>query len=138
MWPGKQTAAIRDPGRPLAPKSERGLEPFATGPARLRWVVGVAVHPSLTTASLSPAKPLSVNERLRLHENLTRYISGLPTPLNGVDSTPYGPVWPLDTPACARWRSHLITALENCRFDYLYAHGPETAADLLIKEVDAG
>ncbi|MGW3627842.1 hypothetical protein [Streptomyces sp. NPDC000880] len=68
----------------------------------------MAVHPSLATASLTPAVPLSVNERLRLrlHEMLGRYISGLPTPVGGVAGVPYGPVWPLDTPALARWRSH--------------------------------
>jgi ABC-type branched-subunit amino acid transport system ATPase component len=40
--------------------------------------------------------------------------------------------------ACARWRSHLITRLASCRFDYLYAPYPETAADLLTKEADTG
>jgi hypothetical protein len=114
------------------------LEPFAAAPAPLAWVVRLAVHPALTTPALTPAMPLSVNERLRLHELLARYISGLPTPLNGVTGVPYGPVWPLDTPALARWRSHLITRLAVCRFDYLYAPGPQTAADLLAKEADTG
>ncbi len=138
VWPGKPTAAVRDPARPLAPKPQRVLEPFASGPAPLAWVVRMAVHPALVTASLTSAVPLSVNERLRLHESLGRYLSGLPTPVGGVAGVPYGPVWPLDTPALARWRSHLIAALEGCRFDYLYAAGPETAADLLAKEADAG
>ncbi|MFZ3475852.1 hypothetical protein ACODT3_41535 [Streptomyces sp. 4.24] len=138
VWPGKPTAAIRDPHRPLAPKPQHDLQPFAADPAPLGWIVRMAVHPSLTTASLTPAVPLSVNERLRLHEMLARYISGLPTPLTGVDLAPYGPVWPLDTPALARWRSHLITVLEGCRFHYLYAPDPESAADLLTKEADAG
>ncbi len=138
VWPGKPTAALRDAHRPLAPKPQRVLEPFAAGPATLAWVVRIAVHPALRDASLTPAAPLSVNERLRLHEMLARYISGLPTPLNGVNEVPYGPVWPLDTPALARWRSHLINRLAACRFDYLYAPGPETAADLLTKEADAG
>lgn len=69
---------------------------------------------------------------------LARHISGLPTPVGGVTGVPYGPVWPLDTPALARWRCHLITRLTACRFDYLYAPGAETAADLLVKEADAG
>ncbi|MFE3629378.1 hypothetical protein [Streptomyces goshikiensis] len=138
VWPGKPTAAIRDPHRPLAAKPQHDLHPFAAGPAPLGWIVRMAVHPNLTTASLAPAVPLSVNERLRLHEMLARYISGLPTPLTGTVGAPYGPVWPLDTPALARWRSHLITVLEGCRFHYLYAPDPESAADLLTKEVDAG
>lgn len=138
VWPGKPTTAVRDPARPLAPKPHRVLEPFATGPAPLAWVARLAVHPALATASLTPAVPLSVNERLRLHENLARYISGLPTPLNGTAGIPYGPVWPLDTPDLARWRGHLIARLAGCRFDYLHAPGPETAAYLLTKEADAG
>ncbi|MGW4890083.1 hypothetical protein [Streptomyces murinus] len=134
VWPGRPTAAIRDPDRPLAPKPRHLLEPFATGPASLARVVRVAVHPALAQASMTPAVPLSVNERLRLHEMLARYISGLPTPVTGVSGVPYGPVWSLDTPDLARWRSHLITALAGCRFDYLHAPDPETAADLLAKE----
>ncbi|AEH09694.1 hypothetical protein FsymDg_2301 [Candidatus Protofrankia datiscae] len=43
-----------------------------------------------------------------------------------------------DTPALARWRSHLIAALAGRRFDYLHAPGPETAADLLTKEHETG
>ncbi|MFC0599251.1 hypothetical protein [Streptomyces palmae] len=137
VWPGRPTAAVRDPARPLAPKPQRALEPFAAGPGPLAWVVRLAVHPVLVTASLTPALPLSVNERLRLHEMLARYISGLPTPLGGVTGVPYGPVWPLDTPALARWRSRLIAAMANCRFEYLHAPSPETAADLLTKEAEA-
>lgn len=134
VWPGKPTAAVRDPARPLAPKPQRALEPFAAGPAPLARVVRVAVHPALDTASLTPAVPLSVNERLRLHEMLGRYISGLPTPITGVTRVPYGPVWPLDTPALARWRSHLIARLADGRFDYLHAPDSATATDLLSKE----
>ncbi|MEW2615141.1 hypothetical protein AB0937_34155 [Streptomyces sp. NPDC047880] len=138
VWPGKPTAAVRAPARPLDPKPQHSLRPFVTGPAPLGRIVRVAVHPELTAASLTPARPLSVNERLRLHENLARYISGLPTPLNGVSGMPYGPVWPLDTPALARWRSHLIATLAASRFDYLHAPDAETAADLLAKETETG
>ncbi|MFH7340608.1 hypothetical protein [Streptomyces sp. KHY 26] len=134
VWPGKATAAVRDPARPLAPKAQLFLASFASGPAPLTWIVRLAVHPALTTKSLTPAVPLTVNERLRLHEMLARYISGLPTPLTGVTGAPYGPVWPLDTSALARWRSHLITALASCRYDYLHAPNPEAAADLLTLE----
>ncbi|MER6916074.1 hypothetical protein ABT354_30760 [Streptomyces sp. NPDC000594] len=138
VWPGKPTAAVRDPAHPLAPKPQRALTPFTAGPAPLACIVRIAVHPALTTPTLAPAAPLSVNEKLRLHELLARYISGLPTPLTGVTGVPYGPVWPLDTPALAAWRSHLIAQLTAGRFGYLHAPDPETAADLLTKETDAG
>ncbi|MGW0268315.1 hypothetical protein ACWDYF_08845 [Streptomyces sp. NPDC003284] len=134
VWPGKTMAAVRDPARPLAPKAQLLLTPFASGPAPLTWIVRLAIHPALTTRSLSRAVPLAVNEQLRLHEMLARYISGLPTPLTGVTGTPYGPVWALDTPALAHWRSHFLTSLARCRFDYLHAPDPATAADLLTLE----
>ncbi|MBO2461768.1 hypothetical protein [Actinomadura violacea] len=97
----------------------------------------LVVHPALRTAALTAAVPLAVNEKLRLHELLARYISGVPTPVSGVGAVPYGPVWALDTPALARWRSHLIGRLAGSRFDYLTAPDPETAADLLAEEADA-
>ncbi|MFD7580957.1 hypothetical protein [Kitasatospora sp. NPDC059817] len=133
VWPGKPTAAVREPHAPLAPKHVLDLAPFAASPAPLGWVVRLAVHPGRTSA-LRPAVPLSVNEGLRLHELLTRYLSGLPTPLAGVGAVPYGPVWPLDAPALARWRSHLISRLAAGRFDYLYAPDAHAAAELLAKE----
>ena len=138
VWPGKRTAAIRDPRSPLTPKPGLSLQPFAAGPARLGWIVRIAVHPGIPAAALTPAVPLSANEGLRLHENAARYISGLPTPLTGVSPVPYGPVWPLDTPALARWRSHLITVLASCRFDYLHAPSADAAADLLITGAGRG
>ncbi|MET9418860.1 hypothetical protein ABZY03_32665 [Streptomyces klenkii] len=138
VWPGKPTAAVRDPARPLDPKPQQALKPFAADPAPLARIIRMTVHPTLLTASLTPAVPLTANERLRLHENLGRYISGLPTPVSGVAPMPYGPVWPLDTPALARWRSHLIATLASYQFDYLYAAGPEKAADLLTKEAETG
>jgi len=132
VWSGKPVAAIRDPARPLAGKRSHVLRPFAgPEPAALRWVVRLAVHPALDSSSLTTATPFSINERLRLHEALARYISGLPTPLAGAHNTPFGPVWPMDTPALARWRSHLLARLASSRFDYLYAPSPDSAADLL-------
>lgn len=133
VWPGKPTAAVRDPARPLAPKPLRDLDPFATASAPVAWIIRLATHPDLAS-SLTSAVPLSVNERLRWHEGLARYISGLPTPLTGVAGAPYGPVWPLDSARCARWRSDLIAGLQQTRFDYLHAPTAQAAADLLLRE----
>lgn len=133
VWAGKPTAAVRDPRQPLAPKAVRELTPFADGPAPLGRVVRLAVHPGLPL-SLAPAVPLTVNEKLRLHEALARQISGLPTPLAGLGTVPYGPVWPLDAPELARWRSSLLSRLAACRFDYLYAPDAESAAARLAAE----
>jgi hypothetical protein len=133
VWPGKPAAAVRDPRAPLAPKPVTLLEPFAAGPAPLGRVVRLAVHPGLP-AALAPAVPLSLNETLRLHELLARYISGLPTPLAGAGAVPYGPVWPLDTPDLARWRSQLIARLAAARFSYLHAPDAAAAASLITRE----
>jgi hypothetical protein len=133
VWTGKPVAALRDPRAPLAPKPAKDLEPFAAGPAPLGRVVRLAVHPGLP-AGLAPAVPLSLNETLRLHELLARQISGLPTPLNGAGTVPYGPVWPLDTPDLARWRSRLLPRLAACQLSYLHAPDAETAASLLDEQ----
>lgn len=133
VWPGKPTAAIRDLARPLAPKPQRILAPFMREPAQIGWIVRLATHPGLPCA-MTPATPLTANERLRWHEGLARYISGLPTPLTGVGTAPFGPVWPLDSPPCARWRCDLIGDLEDARFDYLHAPDPCAAAELLDRE----
>ncbi|MEO5875630.1 MAG: hypothetical protein ABIS86_09805 [Streptosporangiaceae bacterium] len=133
-WPGRPTAAVRDPARPLAPKPLRDLSPFATVAAPVAWIIRLATHPDLAS-SLTSATPLSLNERLRWHEGLARYISGLPTPLTGVAGVPYGPVWPLDSARCAHMRSDLIAGLHHTRFDYLYAPTARAAADLLLREV---
>ncbi|MEV7471892.1 hypothetical protein AB0O20_36220 [Streptomyces kronopolitis] len=133
VLPGKRTAAVRpaDPALGDAPKPVVELRPFRDTPAPLGQIVRVTVHPRATEARLTRATPFSGNEYLRLHENLARYISGIPTPLDGIAEAPYGRVWPLDTPACARWRCHFISLLESSRFDYLYAPDPERAADLI-------
>jgi len=137
VWPGKPTAAVRDPDQPLAPKPHLSLSPFADGPSPRAWVVRIAVHPHLRSPSLASTVPLSLTERLRLHELLARYISGLPTPLD-VTGMPYGTVWPLDGPALARRRRELIHQLTECRYDYLHAPDAQSAADLLAKEAGGG
>lgn len=133
VWPGRPVAAVRDPAAPLAPKTPVTLEPFASGPAPVTRVLRLAVRPGLP-AAVTPAVPLTLNESLRLHELLARYISGLPTPLAGAGTVPYGPVWPVDTPALARWRSRLITLLAACGLSYLHAPGPADAATLIARE----
>ncbi|RDG33975.1 phosphoenolpyruvate carboxykinase (ATP) [Streptomyces corynorhini] len=139
VLPGRPTAAVRpsDPTLWQAPKPVVALTPFARVPVPLARVFRLTVHPGVPHAQTTAATPFSANEQLRLHEALARYVSGLPTPLTGPNGTPYGPVWPLDTPALARWRSHLITRLEQHPYTYLYAPDPRTAADLITQETHA-
>ncbi|WP_030237484.1 hypothetical protein [Streptomyces sp. NRRL S-350] len=136
VLPGKPTAAVRpaDPALHHLPKPIVDLAPFADRPTPLALIVRLGVHPAAGSGRLLAATPFSVNERLRLHEMLARYISGLPTPLTGVSGTPYGPVWPIDTPDCARWRSHLLDRLERTPYLYLQAAGARAAAELIARE----
>ncbi|MFD9602867.1 hypothetical protein [Streptomyces sp. NPDC059970] len=136
ILPGKATAAVRpqDPELWQAPKPVVDLAPFLRVPVPLAGVIRLTVHPAVPRPLLVPATPFSANEQLRLHEALARYISGLPTPLTGPNGAAYGPVWPLDTLPLARWRTHLITRLEQHTYTYLYAPDPQTAADLITEE----
>ncbi|WP_328898581.1 hypothetical protein OHR86_00190 [Streptomyces sp. NBC_00441] len=133
ILPGKPTAAVRpaDPGLWQAPKPFVTLAPFLRAPVPLAGIIRLTVHPAVPHPLITDATPFSANEQLRLHEALARYISGLPTPLTGPTGAPYGPVWPLDTSALARWRTRLITRLEQHPYSYLYAPDPQTAADLI-------
>ena len=139
VWlvPGKPTAAVRpaDPNLWHEPKPVIELQPFTDGAVPLAGVVRLTTHPAIPRPASTPAAPFSKNECLRLHEALARYLSGLPTPLTGPGAAPYGPVWPLDTPELARWRTHLITLLEQLPYRYLYAPDPQSAADMITKEM---
>ncbi|MBP0460843.1 hypothetical protein [Streptomyces montanisoli] len=136
ILPGKATAAVRpqDPKLWQAPKPIVDLAPFLRVPVPVAGIIRLTVHPAVPRPLLVPATPFSVNEQLRLHEALARYISGLPTPLTGPTGAPYGPVWPLDDASLARWRTHLIARLEQHPYSYLYAPDPQSAADLITEE----
>ncbi|MEV5879379.1 hypothetical protein AB0L75_35180 [Streptomyces sp. NPDC052101] len=133
VMPGKPTAAVRPAATDAfyQPKPVVDLrDAFETEPSAVALVVRVAVHPNSQTL-VAPATPFSTAELLRLHENLARYITGLPTPINGLTGTPVATTWPLDTPQCATWRAELIRALERSRYVYLHAPTAEAAADLI-------
>jgi hypothetical protein len=139
LWllPGKPTAAVRpsDPTLWQLPKPTVTLAPFTDRAVPLAAVVRLIAHPAVTHPVSVPAQPFSMTEYLRLHEALARYLSGLPTPLTGPGRIPFGTVWPLDTPALARWRTGLISRLERLPYRYLYAPDPQSAADLITKEM---
>lgn len=138
VLPGKPTAALRVRSRHFyAPKQIVSLDTdgFLVGDARVGLTVRIAVHPDAVPKTV-PAVPLSLNERLRLHENLARYISGLPTPVSGATDIPYGPVWPLDTRACTATRRRMIEQLSNSPFAYVYAPTATEAAALIVEAMN--
>jgi hypothetical protein len=129
---GKQLAALRHPGAILGytPKPCVDLADSATPrSAPVALAVRVGVHPA-TVAAVTAATPLSVLERLRLAENLARYITGTPTPLC-LDPEVHAPVYPLDSPACAQTRARVIRQLAELGLRYLYAPTPQRAAGMI-------
>ncbi|MFF4410154.1 hypothetical protein [Streptomyces sp. NPDC001404] len=133
LMPGKPTAAVRpqETEEFYRQKPLLDLRPVLTaGRTTVALIVRLTVHPHARPLAV-PAAPFSSGEYLRLHENLARYISGLPTPVSGLIGAPYGVTWALDTPQCARWRTHLINRMERNRFFYVHAPTAEAAADLI-------
>jgi hypothetical protein len=138
VLPSKRVAAVRGPMRPDAFHYETkqyvrldAASEFLKHATPLTHVFRVNVHQGADSARLRQMTGLSVAERLRLHENLGRYLSGLATPLT-VDATHVrGPVLALDDGQCARFRSRLIEHVGRCDFFYLQARDADEAAHLI-------
>ncbi|MGK5543392.1 hypothetical protein ACSNOH_01410 [Streptomyces sp. URMC 127] len=102
--PGKPTAAVRPSETEEFYRQKPLLDlrsGFASDRMPVALIVRLTVHPRAQPLAV-PAAPFSSGEYVRLHENLARYISGLPTPVSGVLGAPYVVTWALDTPQCAR------------------------------------
>lgn len=132
---GRQIAAVRQPGAILGyeTKSCVDLATAASGSVPVALAVRVGVHPS-AVAAVTAGTPLSVVERLRLAENLARYITGTPTPLC-LDPEVHAPVYPLDSPACARTRAAVIRQLADVGLHYLHAPTAEQAAGMIEERI---
>ena len=130
---GRKLAAVRRVNAVLGYEAKRLVdiaELTVPGPVRIATVVRVSVHPAVTVPTAVLGTPLSVVERLRLHENLARYIAGTPTPLT-LEPDVYGPVYALDTPACAATRAMVIDQLGGLAFHYVHAPTAEHAAGMI-------
>jgi hypothetical protein len=129
---GKRLVAVRDPGAILGyePKPCVDLtDPAAPRSAPVALAVRLGVHPAAVAAVVA-GTPLSVGERLRLAENLARYITGTPTPLC-LDPEVHAPVYPLDSPGCAQTRTMVIRQLADVGLRYLYAPTARRAAEMI-------
>ncbi|MGH3624173.1 MAG: hypothetical protein ACRDQ5_20680 [Sciscionella sp.] len=142
LFPGNRSAAVRGPAMPdtlyYEAKQHVRLDhqhSFLAAPVPVTHVVRISVHAAAPGVILTKAARLSLGERLRLHENLGRYVSGLPTPLTVDDTGCYGPVLCIDNPACAQMRRDLIEQLGHISFYYLQARSAAEAAQLIAKEV---
>ncbi len=105
---------------------------FLRLPTKIDRVVRVNVHCGAAAPAVRQLiRPPDI-ERLRLHENLGRYISGLPTPLGLTDRATEGRVWPLDDDRCAALRNHIIELLCKAPFHVVQARSAEEAAELIL------
>lgn len=131
VWAGKQVATVRQPGALLGYQTKTAVhrgQP-ATPVVPVALVVRVGIHPSARPAIVA-GTPLSVTERLRLAENLARYITGTPTPLT-LEPEVYAPVYPLDTPACATTRATVIRQIADVGLCYLHAPSAHHAVGMI-------
>lgn len=131
VWTGKQIATVRQPGAVLGYETKTAvhLGQPATPVAGVALVVRVGIHPAARRAMVA-GTPLSVAERLRLAENLARYITGTPTPLT-LEPEVYAPVYPLDNPACAGTRAAVIRQIADVGLCYLHAPSAHQAAGMM-------
>ncbi|MGH3719436.1 MAG: hypothetical protein ACRDRI_11485 [Pseudonocardiaceae bacterium] len=129
---GRRRCAVRDPRAVFGYETKSLVhlgDPDAPPAAPVSLVVRLSIHPD-TAPVLTPVGPLSLAERLRLAENLARYITGTPTPLR-VEPHTYAPVYPLDDPARAVTRATVIDRIGALGVRYLHAPTPRHAAGLI-------
>lgn len=128
---GKQIATVRQPGAVLGYETKTAvhLGQPTTPVVPVALVVRVGIHPAARPAMVT-GTPLSVTERLRLAENLARYITGTPTPLT-LEPEVYAPVYPLDTPACTGARATVIRQIADVGLCYLHAPCAHQAAGMI-------
>lgn len=132
---GKQRCAIRQPATRFGYETKTLVDlgdSAVPATSRVTAVVRVSIHPAAAPA-LTPPAPLSLTERLRLAENLARYITGTPTPLS-LEPRVYAPVYPLDHPDCAAARAAVICRIADIGLRYLHAPAASHAVGL-IKEL---
>jgi hypothetical protein len=131
VWAGKQIATVRQPGAVLGYENKAAvhLGQPATPVAGVALVVRIGIHPAAQRAMVA-GTPLSVGERLRLAENLARYITGTPTPLT-LEPEVYAPAYPLDNPACAAARTAVIRQIAHVGLCYLHAPSAHQAVGMI-------
>jgi hypothetical protein len=105
---------------------------FLKREARLGMVVRLNVHSAVTATWVQMIGLDRTQELLRLHENVGRYISGLPTPLTLTRVAAFCPVLSLDTAETAEFRSRLVSSLLALPFYYLEAATANEAAEGVI------
>lgn len=141
VLPGKRVAAVRyEPGEESAlyyeSKKQEALDRhnFAEQPLPISCIVRVNVNLAASRNTIQQSDGVSFSEALRLHENMGRYISGLPTPLRVEATGPEGPIWPVDSTACTRLRAKMVERFARVPFYYLQARTADEATKLILEE----
>ena len=143
LLPGTRSSAVRGPPRhgALYYETKRRVAlsetyPVLHSPVALAKVFRVNVNVAARETKLQRVVSLSFAERLRLHENIGRYISGLPTPLVVDADGCYGRVLEIDCATCAATRRDLMKALGATPFYYLQTRCAVEAAAAIASEME--
>lgn len=107
-----------------------------TGKTPLSTVIRVHIHPSEPFAAIATPINDLVTERLRLFENLSRYIRGVSTPLILNDKSVNGFIPSLDDPLLSMMRSELIESILKLNFQYVSGNSVEAVAEKVNQIVE--
>jgi hypothetical protein len=104
-------------------------------PSPIGLVVRVNVH-QLSKKEVITNRISFLQESLKLHENLSRYIRGQTTPLYlSLDGKVRGYFPSLDSSKSAKIRQEICESLFKSSFNYVCAKSPIRAADMIMNEV---
>lgn len=139
LRPGKRIASVRSRNNKdgklfyeVKREVSLGGQNFMKYDTPLSLVVRVNVHSNCSRPNIESIGHTPTVEILRLHENLGRYISGLPTPLIINKALSFCPILPLDTNETALFRSRLVLSLINLPFFYIEARTANDAARAIL------
>jgi hypothetical protein len=104
---------------------------FLQSEATIREVVRVNVHALNQQTAITSVDAARGREALRLHENLGRYIHGVPTPFLMRGGVPIISLPSLDCGCCMETRAKMIRKLLSKPVKYLFTHTASDAADMI-------
>ncbi len=126
VWPGNRLSRRRPPAGVSGAYERRIIEvsdpgQFWHGSATIGHVVRVNLYPANPTPAMWDNGPDGLQEALRLHENLGRYIRGVATPFYWRDGVPVLSLPYLDDASCMRTRARIVSLTFGMPIRYLSA-----------------
>lgn len=138
---GKKIATVRASTHPhqffFDTKTLLNLVPYkiSKGPVPVSVVVRINVH-SGNTSAVAKTVENGLRERLRLHENTLRFVSGLATPTCLDEMTVTGPVYRIDTTSAVASRQHVIDKLLTSPYLKIQARSASEAGALIMMALE--